>query len=77
MFYTQIFDKRKELQKQVSPIADMLVPIFFVTVGAKTDLGVLNPAIPTNREGLIMAIFLIVVAILGKVITGLSVFGQS
>lgn len=69
-------DKRKELQKQVIPIADMLVPIFFVTVGAKTDLGVLNPAIPSNQEGLIMAVFLIVVAIIGKVVTGLSVFGQ-
>ncbi|MEA5565083.1 MULTISPECIES: cation:proton antiporter [unclassified Anabaena] len=70
-------DKRKELQRQVCPIADMLVPIFFVTVGAKTDLGVLNPAIPSNREGLIMAIFLIAVAILGKVITGFSIFGES
>ncbi len=69
-------DKRKELQKQIIPIADMLVPIFFVTVGAKTDLGVLNPAVPSNREGLIMATFLISIAILGKVITGLSVFGQ-
>ncbi len=69
-------DKRKELQKQVIPIADMLVPIFFVTVGAKTDLGVLNPTIASNQEGLTMAIFLITVAILGKVITGLSVFGQ-
>ncbi|RAM51060.1 MAG: cation:proton antiporter [Hapalosiphonaceae cyanobacterium JJU2] len=69
-------DKRKELQKQIIPIADMLVPIFFVTVGAKTDLSVLNPAIPTNREGLTMASFLIIVAILGKVVTGLSVFGQ-
>jgi Kef-type K+ transport system membrane component KefB len=69
-------DKRQELQKQVIPIADMLVPIFFVTVGAKTDLGVLNPAIPSNREGLIMAAFLILVAILGKVVTGFVVFGQ-
>ncbi|MGH7998384.1 MAG: cation:proton antiporter [Brasilonema sp.] len=69
-------DERVELQKQVLPIADMLVPIFFVTVGAKTDLGVLNPAIPSNREGLVMAIFLIVVAILGKLVTGLSIFGQ-
>ena len=69
-------DKRKELQKQVIPIADMLVPVFFVTVGAKTDLGVLNPAIPTNQEGLVMAIFLIIVAIIGKVVTGLTVFGQ-
>ncbi|MEM7553792.1 MAG: cation:proton antiporter, partial [Cyanobacteria bacterium P01_A01_bin.84] len=69
-------DKRKDLQLQIIPIADMLVPVFFVTVGAQTDLSVLNPTIPSNREGLIMAIFLIAVAIIGKVITGLSVFGQ-
>lgn len=69
-------DKRKELQKQIVPIADMLVPIFFVTVGAKTDLSVLNPAVPTNREGLVMACFLILIAILGKLVTGFSVFGQ-
>lgn len=69
-------DKRKELQTQVAPIADMLVPIFFVTVGAKTDLGVLNPAIPSNREGLVIASFLIAIAIIGKVVTGLAVFGQ-
>ncbi|MEW6491518.1 MAG: cation:proton antiporter [Cyanobacteriota bacterium] len=69
-------DKRKELDKQVVPIADILVPIFFITVGAKADLGVLNPAIPANREGLVIATFLIVVAIVGKVITGWAVFGQ-
>jgi Kef-type K+ transport system membrane component KefB len=69
-------DERVELQKQVIPIADILVPIFFVVVGAKTDLSVLNPAIPSNREGLIMAVFLIAVAIIGKVVTGLTVFGQ-
>lgn len=69
-------DKRKELQRQVIPIADMLVPIFFVSVGAKTDLQVLNPAIPSNREGLVIAIFLIAIAVIGKVVTGLAVFGQ-
>nr|WP_322744419.1 MULTISPECIES: cation:proton antiporter [unclassified Coleofasciculus] len=69
-------DKRKELDKQVIPIADILVPIFFVTVGAKADLAVLNPAVPENREGLIIAVFLIVVAIIGKIITGWTVFGQ-
>jgi Kef-type K+ transport system membrane component KefB len=69
-------DKRRELEEQVIPVADILVPVFFVTVGAKTDLGVLNPAVPSNREGLILAIFLIAVAIIGKVVTGLSVFGQ-
>jgi Kef-type K+ transport system membrane component KefB len=69
-------DKRKELEEQIIPIADMLVPIFFVTVGARTDISVLNPAVPSNREGLIIAGFLIVVAIIGKVITGFTVFGQ-
>ncbi|MFH7241528.1 MAG: cation:proton antiporter [Spirulina sp.] len=70
-------DKRKELDRQVMPIADILVPIFFVTVGAKADLGVLNPAVPANREGLVIAVFLLAVAILGKVITGWTTFGQA
>jgi Kef-type K+ transport system membrane component KefB len=69
-------DKRKELQRQVIPIADLLVPIFFVTVGARTNLSVLNPAIPSNREGLVMAAFLVIIAIVGKVVTGFVVFGQ-
>lgn len=69
-------DKRKELDQQVAPIADILVPIFFVTVGAKADIGVLNPAVAENRAGLMIAAFLIVVAIVGKVVTGWAVFGQ-
>lgn len=69
-------DKRKELDQQVMPIADILVPIFFVTVGAKADLGVLNPAVPENRAGLVIAAFLIIVAIIGKVVTGWTVFGK-
>ncbi|PAX60686.1 cation:proton antiporter [Brunnivagina elsteri] len=69
-------DKRKELDEQVKPIADILVPIFFVTVGARVDLSVLNPAIPSNREGLFIAIFLIAIAIIGKFVTGWAVFGQ-
>ncbi len=68
-------EKRRELEKQVIPIADLFVPIFFVCVGAKTDLSVLNPAVPSNREGLIIATFLIIVAIFGKVITGFTVVG--
>ncbi len=69
-------DARNELDELVKPIADLLVPIFFVTVGARADLGVLNPAIPENRAGLVIAVFLIAVAIVGKVVTGWAVFGQ-
>ena len=69
-------DKRQELDRQVMPIADILVPIFFVTVGAKADLSVLNPAVEANRAGLVIAAFLIVVAIIGKIVTGWTVFGK-
>jgi Kef-type K+ transport system membrane component KefB len=69
-------DARSELDELIKPIADLLVPIFFVTVGARADLRVLNPAIPENRAGLLIAVFLILVAIIGKVVTGWAVFGQ-
>lgn len=69
-------DKRKELDQQILPIADILVPIFFVSVGARVDLSVLNPTNADNRQGLVIAAFLIVVAIIGKVVTGWSIFGQ-
>lgn len=68
-------DARNELDELIKPIADLLVPIFFVTVGARADLGVLNPMVPDNRAGLLMAIFLVAVAIVGKLITGWAVFG--
>ena len=68
--------KRKELEEQISPIADMLVPVFFVTVGARTDISVLNPLEPSNRAGLVIASFLVVVAIIGKIVTGFAIFGQ-
>lgn len=68
--------KRHELEELIVPISDIFVPIFFVCVGAKTDLSVLNPTVPSNREGLVLALFLIVVAIVGKVVTGFTIFGK-
>ena len=68
-------DKRKELDQQIIPIADILVPIFFVSVGAKVDLSVLNPGNADNRQGLVIAAFLIIVAIIGKLVTGWVVVG--
>ncbi|TAD82802.1 MAG: cation:proton antiporter [Oscillatoriales cyanobacterium] len=67
---------RNELDELIKPIADLFVPIFFVTVGARADLGVLNPAVPENRAGLAIAVFLVIVAIIGKLVTGWAVFGQ-
>jgi Kef-type K+ transport system membrane component KefB len=69
-------EKREGIVTDLTPLADAVVPIFFVVVGARTDLSVLNPIDPVNREGLLIALFLIIVAVLGKVITGLVVFGK-
>lgn len=69
-------EKRQELEEQIKPVSDLLVPIFFVCVGARTKLGVLNPTLPANREGLIIAVFLIGVAIVGKLAAGLGAFGK-
>jgi Kef-type K+ transport system membrane component KefB len=69
-------DARNELDGLIKPVADLLVPIFFVTVGARADLGVLNPAVAANQSGLLIAVFLIAIAIIGKLITGWVVFGQ-
>lgn len=69
-------DARQELDELIKPVADILVPIFFVTVGARADLRVLNPMVPENRAGLLIAVFLVLVAIAGKLVTGWTVFGQ-
>ncbi|MEO0405712.1 MAG: cation:proton antiporter [Cyanobacteria bacterium P01_A01_bin.135] len=62
--------QRQHLLEQFEPIAGLLAPLFFVVVGAKTDLSVLNPANPESAEGLWIAGFLILVALLGKVAAG-------
>ncbi len=69
-------DIRNELDALIKPVADLFVPIFFVTVGARADLSVLNPMVASNRQSLIIAVFLISIAIVGKLITGWVVFGQ-
>ncbi|MDG2990090.1 cation:proton antiporter [Candidatus Synechococcus calcipolaris G9] len=66
---------RLQLEELLKPIADLLVPIFFVTVGAEADLTILNPTVPENRAGLLIAGFLIVIAIFTKLISGWTVFG--
>ncbi|MBE7385898.1 MAG: cation:proton antiporter [Leptolyngbya sp. SIO1E4] len=62
--------QRPHLLEKFEPIAGLLAPLFFIVVGAKTDLSVLNPANPSSAEGLLIASFLILVAVVGKVAAG-------
>ena len=60
----------------VKPLVALFATIFFVLIGTGMDLSVLNPFDPANREGLIVAAFLLAVAIAGKVAAGWSYLSQ-
>lgn len=64
----------KALEKACEPLVALFATVFFVTIGAKTDLTVMNLANPESREGLVIATFLIVVAIAGKIAAGYCLF---
>ena len=50
----------------------LFATVFFVLIGTGMDLSVLNPLDPANREGLVVAAFLLTVAVLGKLAAGWS-----
>jgi Kef-type K+ transport system membrane component KefB len=60
----------KAIQETVQPLVALFATVFFVLIGTGMDLSVLNPFDPANREGLVVALFLLVVAIVGKVAAG-------
>ena len=67
---------RHEIQTAVMPIVGLFATVFFVLVGAGMDLSVINPSDPEARPALVIAGFMLVVAILGKVAAGWAVFGK-
>jgi Kef-type K+ transport system membrane component KefB len=64
------------IEAAVKPVVALFATIFFVLIGTGMDLSVLNPLDPANRPGLIVAAFLLVVAIAGKVAAGWCFFSQ-
>ena len=58
------------IQESVKPVVALFATIFFVLIGTGMDLSVLDPTNPANRPGLVIAAFLLVVAIAGKVAAG-------
>ena len=65
---------KDRLMQLFEPFIFIYTTIFFVTIGARVDLSVLNPFVAENREGLIIAGCLIVIAIAGKIIAGFVTF---
>lgn len=62
----------KAIEEAVKPLVQLFSTVFFVLIGTTLDLSVLNPFDPANREGLIVAAFLLVVAVVTKVVAGWS-----
>ncbi|MCP9852161.1 cation:proton antiporter [Synechococcus sp. HJ21-Hayes] len=65
-----------EIEQAVKPIVALFATIFFVLIGTGMDLSVLNPMDPANRAGLVVAAFLLLVAVAGKVASGWSFLSQ-
>lgn len=65
---------QEKLQSLFEPFIFVYTTIFFVTIGAKIDLSVVNPTVAANQKGLIIAACLIAIAILGKILAGFAVF---
>ncbi len=66
---------RHEIQAAVTPIVGLFATVFFVLVGAGMDLSVINPSDSSARSALVIAGFMFLVAIVGKVAAGWAVFG--
>lgn len=65
------------IQDRVKPLADILIPVFFVKLGVLVNLSVLNPLNPANRGTLAIAGLLVLVAVVMKVFAGLGVLGRT
>ena len=61
-----------DIDNAVKPLVALFATVFFVLIGTGMDLSVLNPLDPANHEGLIVALFLLLVAIVGKIAAGWS-----
>jgi Kef-type K+ transport system membrane component KefB len=61
------------IRQQMKPVADIFVPVFFLSIGAAVDLRVLNPAHPGSVSLLGIAGALLVLAVVGKLAAGWAV----
>lgn len=68
--------RQHEIETQIQPLVTLFATLFFVKIGTEIDLSILNPLDPANRTGLLIAIFLILAAIAGKVASGFTVSGS-
>jgi Kef-type K+ transport system membrane component KefB len=64
------------IERQLKPIADVLMPIFFVSIGAALNIQLLNPLEAANHSIILMALGAAVVAFVTKLVSGFAAFGE-
>jgi Kef-type K+ transport system membrane component KefB len=70
-------DYKEFLQQRLKPLADIFIPVFFVMMGAAMPVTSVSPLTPNGRLTLGLAVALTVLAILAKVVGGLTIpFGK-
>jgi Kef-type K+ transport system membrane component KefB len=65
-------ERREHIEERIKPVADLLVPVFFVTVGMKVQPAMLNPFADNAQFGLMLLLTLVAVA--SKLVTGVVVY---
>jgi Kef-type K+ transport system membrane component KefB len=63
---------REHIEERVKPVADLLVPVFFVAVGMKVQPAMLNPFANNGQLGI--ATLLVAAAVVSKLAAGLAVY---
>jgi Kef-type K+ transport system membrane component KefB len=61
------------IHDRIKPVADVFTPIFFLSIGARLDLKILNPADAANHPVLLIGLMLLIIAIVGKLAAGWAV----
>jgi len=65
-------ERREPIETSVKPVADLLVPVFFVSVGMKVDPAVLDPF--GEHGAFAVALLLTAAAVASKVVTAVVVY---
>jgi len=63
-----------EIEKGITSLGQLFVPLFFVAVGASVDLASLDPTKPESGGALLIGLVLIITGVIGKGVAGFAPF---